>query len=182
MLEHHATYPAIVIDREFNLMMENRPFTNLLGLFGAPQELWQACCLNGAPPNQLRLIFYAQGARPFIKNFAEIAPLPLQRAWRETLINAGATHRFINELRKDPTLPVTWHNPDPSSVPPPVMPLVIGRDDVSLSLFTMISTFGTPHDVTTDEIRVEAFFPTDDATESILRELNARWRADQELS
>jgi len=62
------------------------------------------------------------------------------------------------------------------------MPLVVGRDELSLSLFTMISTFGTPHDVTSDEIRVEALFPADDATESILRELNATEGADQALS
>jgi transcriptional regulator with XRE-family HTH domain len=171
VLDHHAPYPAIVVDREFNLMMENRAFANLLGLFGDPRALWQVCCPNGTP-NLLRLIFHAQGARPLIKNFDEIAPLLLQRAWRETLVNGGATHRFINELRNDPSLPANWHHPDPSLAPPPVMPLIIGRDDVRLSLFTMISTFGTPHDVTTDEIRVEAFFPADDATELLLRELN----------
>ncbi|MDA0823481.1 MAG: helix-turn-helix domain-containing protein [Proteobacteria bacterium] len=181
MLEHHAPYPAIVVDREFNLMMENRPFTNLLGLFADPHDLWQACCANG-PPNLLRLTFHPQGARPFIRNFNEIAPLLLQRAWRETLVNGGATHQFINELRNDPTLPTTWHNPDPILTPPPVMPLVIGRGELSLSLFTMISTFGTPRDVTTDEIRVEAFFPADDASESVLRELNATASADPALS
>lgn len=35
----------------------------------------------------------------------------------------------------------------------------------------MISTFGTPYDITTDEIRVETFFPEDGATEALLKNL-----------
>jgi len=45
--------------------------------------------------------------------------------------------------------------------------LVVGG--VELSLFTTLTTFGTPQDITLDELAVELFFPADDATESILR-------------
>ena len=38
-----------------------------------------------------------------------------------------------------------------------------------LSLFTTLTTFGTPRDITLDELAVELFFPADDATEAILR-------------
>ena len=42
--------------------------------------------------------------------------------------------------------------------------LVIDKDDATLSLFTTITTLGTPHDVTLNELRIESFFPADDAT------------------
>ena len=42
---------------------------------------------------------------------------------------------------------------------------------VSLRMFTMISTFGTPQDVTADELRIESFFPADVQSEMLLRQL-----------
>ena len=56
-------------------------------------------------------------------------------------------------------------------MPLPVLPLVLGQDDLEFRLFTMISIFGTPHDVAMDNIRVETFFPADVATENLLRKL-----------
>jgi hypothetical protein len=38
-----------------------------------------------------------------------------------------------------------------------------------VSLFTTLTTFGTPRDVTLDELAIELFFPADDASEAILR-------------
>lgn len=37
-------------------------------------------------------------------------------------------------------------------------------DDAELRFFSVVSTIGTPVDVTAQELRVEAFFPADDAT------------------
>ena len=55
----------------------------------------------------------------------------------------------------------------------PVLPLEIDLHGTSLSLFSVISTFGTPQDVTTDELRVEAFYPSDEATGRFFREMAA---------
>jgi hypothetical protein len=45
------------------------------------------------------------------------------------------------------------------------------EDDTSLRLFTTIATLGTPRDVTTEEIRIESFFPMDEPTAQAFR----RW-------
>ena len=45
--------------------------------------------------------------------------------------------------------------------------LEIERDGVHVSLFSVISTFGTAQDVTADELRIESFFPCDRATEKL---------------
>jgi transcriptional regulator with XRE-family HTH domain len=170
-LKHHHPFPAVVVDRAFNVVMENDGFKTLVGLFGDPDSLWAACCPSGVR-NLFRLTFHAEGARPLIRNFDEIAPLMLQRAWRDTFAGDADLHSFIDELRHDPSLPAHWLVPDPSAVPAPVLPLVLGRDKAEIKLFSMISTFGTPQDVTTDEIRMETFFPADDATEQLLRSLD----------
>lgn len=171
MLAHHDPYPAVVVDRDYDLLQENRAFTAMIGLFGEPAKVWAACCPDGRP-NLLRLTFHPAGARPFIRNFDEVAPVMLQRLYRE--LDASHNNKalaFIEELRRDTSLPAQWITATPGAIPPPVLPLVLGRDGVELRLFSMISTFGTPYDITTDEIRVETFFPEDAATEKLLRQL-----------
>ncbi|MEQ8230651.1 MAG: helix-turn-helix transcriptional regulator [Gammaproteobacteria bacterium] len=170
MLEHHEPYPAVVVDRAYDLRLANRAFDALLGLFGAPDALWQACCGDG-PRNLLALTFHAAGARPFIRNFDELAPVMLARVQREALAHGGTPPPALAAVLADETLPRHWQQAMPGSLPPPVLPLVLGRDAVELRLFSVISTFGTPCDVTTDEIRVEAFFPADAASETLLATL-----------
>ncbi len=169
MLRHHEPYPAVVVDRDYNLLMENPSFGRLLALFGDVATVWRACCGDG-PRNLLRLSLHAAGARPFIRNFDEVGAGMLLRAYRETQSHGSpAIRAFLDEMRRDPAIPAQWHVPPPGSVLPPVLPLALGRDGVTLNLFTMISTFGTPVDITTDELRVETFFPADDFTEAFLR-------------
>jgi hypothetical protein len=50
-----------------------------------------------------------------------------------------------------------------------LIPCRLMIDGVELSLFTTLTTFGTPQDITLDELAVELFFPADEATESVLR-------------
>ena len=51
----------------------------------------------------------------------------------------------------------------------PVLPVVMIKDGVQISLFTVIATFGTAQDATTDELRLESMFPADEATERLFR-------------
>ena len=70
-----------------------------------------------------------------------------------------------------PNLPAAGRRPDVGewSDPPLLVPFRLAVGDVEVSLFTTLTTFGTPRDVTLDELAVELFFPADDASEAILR-------------
>jgi len=46
----------------------------------------------------------------------------------------------------------------------PFLPMQLRKDGVALNLFTTITTLGTPHDVTVHELRLESFFPADEAS------------------
>jgi hypothetical protein len=52
--------------------------------------------------------------------------------------------------------------------------LTLRKDDLALAFFTTIATVGTPQDITLQELRVECFFPADDATDAIARRLAGR--------
>jgi len=41
----------------------------------------------------------------------------------------------------------------------------------SLRYFTTLTSLGTPHDITLQELRIECFFPADEATEDASRRL-----------
>ena len=45
-----------------------------------------------------------------------------------------------------------------------MLPVPFAKDGVELAYFSIVTTVGTPQDVTLQEIRVESFFPADDAT------------------
>ena len=51
----------------------------------------------------------------------------------------------------------------------PVLPMHFRKGDVALQLFTTIATLGTPQDITAQELRIESFFPMDEATARTLR-------------
>jgi transcriptional regulator with XRE-family HTH domain len=174
MLAHHDPYPAVVVDRDYDVLLENRGFTAMLALFGEPAAVWAACCPDGRP-NLLRLVFHNAGARPFIRNFDEVGPFMLQRLYRElAAAKNDKALAFIEELRKDPSIPAQWMTANASlGAAPPLVPLVMGHDALELRLISMISTFGTPYDITTDEIRVETFCPEDAATEALLKQLSS---------
>ena len=60
-----------------------------------------------------------------------------------------------------------WAGADAPLVP--VMPFNVEHGGVRLSMFAVISTFGTAQDATADELRIETFFPADTETEALFR-------------
>ena len=72
-----------------------------------------------------------------------------------------------------PGLPRKLRRIDLDAARLPVLPARIQAGPLQLSLYSMLTTFGTPLDVTTDELRVESFFPADAQTEALLRRLGA---------
>ena len=100
---------------------------------------------------------------------ATVRRMPGSYAGKVAPLKSKAAIAFIAELRADPDIPSHWHVSDATVAPAPVLPLVLGNGLIELNSFSMISTFGTPHDITTDDMRVELIFPGDPATESLLR-------------
>ena len=43
----------------------------------------------------------------------------------------------------------------------------------SVNLFSMVSTFGSPHDVTLQKLRIETFFAADETSDRAIRDLSA---------
>jgi hypothetical protein len=164
MLRNHAPFPAIAVDRAWNVRLSNEPFDRLVERIGP--DLWDR--VGGAQRNVMRLFFHPGGIRPMVANWGAIAPLLWQRARREAEALGGQELQALLEELSDHQDPETLR-PEENAPLLPVLPLVLEGDGLRLSLFTVIATFGTPQDVTADELRIETLFPADEATEALLR-------------
>lgn len=163
-LEHHDPYPALVVDRDWNMLMTNAALIRLFAQLDNAADIWATTNPNGKQ-NLMRMTLHPQGLRHFCVNWNELAPQLLQRLRREVkLTNSTAMQALLDELKNDPELDDFWHQPLVNISPQPVYAMTLAIGDVTLSLFSMISTFGTPQDITTDELRVELFFPMDKAS------------------
>lgn len=169
LINHHLPYPAIVVDRAWNLFMANAAVPRLFGLVGDLDTVWRKVCGDG-PRNVLKLTLHPDGFAPYIVNLAEIAPPLLARTAREALEHPEV-QEVLDEVLRYPGIPARWRSIDlhQHASPQPVLSTHLSANGVSLKLFSMLSTFGTPQDVTADELRVESFFPGDPQSEALLR-------------
>ncbi len=155
MLANHDPFPAAAIDRAWNIRMANKAFEMMLAMFGAERNL-------------MRLVFHPDGVRPYIRNWAAAAPLMWARARREAETLEGEDMKAVlRELEPYQDADLLFAAEEAALVP--VLPLEIEKDGMRISLFTVIATFGTAQDVTAEELRIESFFPADEATEQLFR-------------
>jgi transcriptional regulator with XRE-family HTH domain len=166
MLANHEPFPAIAIDRTWNIRLSNGPFDSLVSMIGP--DLWTR--VGGEHHNIMRLFFHPAGIRPLVVNWAAIAPLLWHRVQREAeAAGAREGNEILAELGRYVDTETLRVADDMALLP--VLPLVMERDGLRVSLFTVIATFGTAQDVTADELRIESLFPADDATERLFRAL-----------
>ncbi|HVK98262.1 MAG TPA: helix-turn-helix transcriptional regulator [Dongiaceae bacterium] len=172
MLRHHDPYPAVVVDRHWNLVLRNAAADRFIGLLGDQETIWGKVDPSGQY-NILRMTFHPSGMQPLLRNWEPTATLLLSRLQREVTADPanGRLRDLFNELSALPCVPPNWRNQVWNSVPPPFLPLEVGMGDLTLKLFSMISTFGTALDVTAEELRVEAFFPADDFSAQFFKSL-----------
>lgn len=168
MLAQQAPFPALVVDRLWNLQMVNGPAALLMRwLLGVPDG--QPLPMEGV--NVLKLMLDASGLRPFIANWQEVSADLLQWIQREAMSDGPGSESkaLLGELVALAGLDAELPAPNLESRSLPFLTMMIRKDDVALNLFTSITTMGTPHDVTLHELRIEHFFPADATTEAWFR-------------
>jgi transcriptional regulator with XRE-family HTH domain len=164
MLANHEPFPAIALDRAWNIRMANAPFDAMNAMLG--EDLWRR--VGGEQRNLMRLFFHPNGIRPLVTNWSAVAPVIWHRAQREAETLGGhEMQRVLAELAQYQDADTLWSASDAVLVP--VLPLEISKAGLRISLFTVIATFGTAQDVTADELRIESLFPADAATEALFR-------------
>jgi len=174
MLAAAEPYPAVVVDRLWNLVMSNGAADVMMHWLTGVEATGAQHAASGV--NMIRLLLHPQGLRPLVANWREVAGDVMHWIHREAIAEGptGPAHDLLNELLEIEGIPPDWRTPNLESRVVPFMPLVLSRDGVELKLFTTITTLGTPHDVTLHELRMESFFPANEATGAWFRERRKR--------
>jgi transcriptional regulator with XRE-family HTH domain len=166
ILRQQEPYPAIVIDRYWNLLLANKGATRLLNTFIDPDKLQTLFCVDGKI-NLMRVTFDPQGLRPFIANWEELAGCLLQRLYREanSSIESEQSALLFDDLISFPGVFDLWNSSSRSMQNDLILTTHLKKDDLELRFFATIATLGTPYDITLQEIRIECLFPADEVTE-----------------
>lgn len=169
MLDNHAPFPAVVVDREWCVVDYNVGMRRLFDLLGGLEAL-QARCKSRS---MLHLSLHPNGLRPLIVNFAEVANHILERSAREAAANPELlpVYEALKALPDLPTPSVQAHHTTTDLMP--VLPTTLQMGPHTISLLSTLTTFGTAQDITAEQLRIEHFFPLDAASEEILRLLLA---------
>ncbi len=161
ILAGHEPYPAVIVDREWEILSSNAPAQILLqGVSGE---------LLAPPANALRITLHPDGMAPRILNFEEWSGHLLTRLHRQALLSQDPA---LAELERE-LLGYPGVQPSSGIAEPEEMLFVPLRlrlpNETLLSLFSTVATFGTALDITLEELSIEAFFPADEATKDYLR-------------
>ena len=168
LLERHAPFPAVLVDRCWNLLGMNAATPKVLGRFSGGGGPWLQ-----QPVNVLRLTLHPEALQPYVVNFDEVATELLTRLHRKASSDGDDPERaaLLAELTALPGIPESGRFPDLSLPPSPVLPLHLKRDGLELRLFTAVTQIASPQDVTLDGLRIESFMPADPESEAAIRRL-----------
>ena len=163
VLKAHEPNPALAYDRHWNLVSANRMVAPLLE--GVPQRLL------GQPFNILRLAFHPEGLAPRTVNLAEWAAHLLERLHRQCEATADPELlKLYQDLKSYPiparSAPITTDN----NV---ALPFKLSLNGEILSFISTTMVFGTPVDITLQELALETFFPADELTAERIRQMAA---------
>jgi transcriptional regulator with XRE-family HTH domain len=163
MLRQQEPYPAIVVNRAWDMIMANEAAQKLLALLGLVLPKGAA----GDPPNLLRALLHPDRLRRHVVNWETVALSMIASMRRELVAYPDAAiGRLLAEVLEYPGIPREWPMEDNSAAIPPLLPLTLEKDGLRMSWFTTITTFGTPQDITLQDLRIECFFPADEATDA----------------
>ncbi len=166
LLDTHDPYPGLVLDRHWNVILANTGAQALAALL--PEHL------AGPPMNVFRASLHPDGLAAHTVDFDQWATYLLTQLHRLVTVTADpGLVEIETEVTSYPNIVELlarsdWTNTP--AVPELLIPYRLDISGVELSMFTTLTTFGTPRDITLDELAVELFFPNDPATTDHFRQ------------
>jgi transcriptional regulator with XRE-family HTH domain len=164
LLDSHDPFPGFAVDLQWNVQLSNRAARRLVS--GIPEDV------RGVPTNIFRTALHPAGLAGRTRNFPQWSAYLLRRLDRSVVRTQDPRLAGLaDEIATWPAIPErnTWSHLSSDEAEDPVLPWQLEFDGSQLSMFIMLSTFGTPMDVTLSDLSIELFFPADEQTDTILR-------------
>jgi hypothetical protein len=164
MLAQQEPFPAVAVDRHWNLLKANNAAVRLVEFLVGPLAAGTSVNLADAlvAPNVLR---------PFMVNWAEVVRYFIRSVEADAAADGSdETNALLHRLLAYKGVRSAVRDALFEQVSGPVLPMHFRKDGTKLALFTTIATLGTPR-----ELRIESFFPMDGETARIFRS----WASEQ---
>jgi len=160
VLHQHEPFPAIVMDRYWNVLLTNEAAPRFFNCFIDMSA-------RRSKRNVLHLMFDPEGMHPFIVNWSEVKRALLARVRREALgrVIDDQTQTLLDELSRYSGVDREVPELGPEATMP-MVPISFSKGRATLSYFSMITMVGTPSSIQAEEIRIECMYPADPATEA----------------
>lgn len=163
MLEKHKPYPAFVVNTSYKILMRNSGYDQIIKFYAGENALKKY-------DNAIKILFAEDGLKHSVKDWSTVEHFLLTRLKEEVVStqNSDLTALF-KEVSKQRTKTPPIHFQIDESLP--ILNLVLEKNKRRVSFFTTIATLGTPLDLTTQEIRIEFLFPSDEETKQFFHSL-----------
>lgn len=166
ILTHQNPYPTFVLDRHWNIKMKNEAADMLFNILGDPEQVWQDIGDDGEF-NIALLSVHPKGLRRFISNWDDVASPFITRLKKEAIESEDP--KVLDKFKHLMSIAGELPSDTGSTELLPVLPLEFNLGNIVLKLCSVISTFGTAQDITSNELRIETFYPADEITQAFLR-------------
>ena len=164
VLKGHEPYPALAVDRHWNMIAANSA-VEILTRLAAPE-------LFVPPVNVLRIALHPDGLAPHIVNHGEWRTHLLERLDHQ--IEASADAGLIALREELAGYPAGADAHDGSEANGIAVPLILETPMGQIRFVSTVTIFGTPVDITLSELAIEAFFPADADSAALLQALATR--------
>ena len=168
VLKGHEPFPALAVDRHWNLVAHNALVPLLME--GCSAELLKP------PINVLRLSLHPEGVAPRIANLAQWRTHLLERLQQQIAATGDTVLQALHDELEGYPPPAVSHDAPllDTALSAVAVPFQVVMPSGVLSFISTITIFGTPVDVTLQELAVESFFPADEPTAAALTALAAQ--------
>jgi transcriptional regulator with XRE-family HTH domain len=163
LVQHHEPYPAFVMNRRWDVLLASQGAVRMAHYL-----------IGGSRHGNMVLQFCdPEDLRQAVVNWEEVAGDLIRHLHDEIVERPGdaQSRALLERALAYPGMPSRWATRDPGGAPPPVLTVEFRKGGERLRFFSTITTFGTPRDVTLDELRIECAFPADEATAEVCRTL-----------
>ena len=158
VLAQQEPFPAVAVDRHWNLLKANGGAVRLVEFLVGPLS-------PGTPVNLADALVAPDVLRPFLVNWAEVVRYFIRSVEADAAADGSdETAALLDRLMAYKGVRSALKSSVGERPSAPVLPMHFRKGGTTLALFTTIATLGTPQDITAEELRLESFFPMDDET------------------
>jgi transcriptional regulator with XRE-family HTH domain len=165
ILRQQEPYPAIVIDGHWDIQRRNLASGTMFADFHQSYRME-----DGIARNAMHSVFHPRGLRPFIVNWDEFAGEMIQILHREVAQGSRISAQLLDEIMVYPG--VSRHRrPTAPPTASPVLTMELRKGALRLCFFSTFTTFAMPADAALQQLKIECFYPADEATDRLARRL-----------